>query len=141
MSEKLKSISTITKIFYLFALILFILWVVPSISNYYGNVKTYKKNSKEIETLSSRYDLPTEGEKFSEALFIKKSKSLFSHVVVRPLGKNKYEVSISMKPEDLKSFYNFIETISLRYRVKLKDDLKITIKNNIITVKMQLIAF
>jgi len=141
MSEKLKKLSTITKIFYLLALILFIAWVVPAISNYYGNVKTYKKSSKEVKALSSKYDLTTQGEKFSPASFIKKSKPLFSNVAVKTLGKNRYVVTITMRPEDLKNFYNFIETISLRYRVKLKDDLNITVKDKIITVKMQLTSF
>jgi len=141
MSEKFKKLSTITKVFYLLALILFMAWVVPAISSYYGNVKTYQKSSKEVKALSSKYELSTQGEKFTEASFIKKSKPLFSNVAVKTLGNNRHEVTITMRPEDLKNFYNFIETISLRYRVKLKDDLNFTLNNKIITVKMQLTSF
>jgi len=141
MLDKIKKISTITKIFYLFALILFIAWVVPSISSYSSNVKTYKKSNAEIESLSSKYNISTQEEKFEEASFVKDTKLLFSKVTIKPFEKNKYRVMIKMKPEHLKNFYNFIETISLRYPVKLKDDLKITVKDDIITVNMQLIAF
>jgi len=141
MLEKIKKISTITKIFYLFALILFIAWVVPSISSYYGNVKTYKKSNAEIESLTSKYNIAIQEEKFSEASFIKDTKLLFSKVTIKPFGENKYSVMIKMKLEDLKKFYNFVETISLRYPVKLKDDLKITVNDDIITINMQLIAF
>ena len=141
MLEKLKNLSTITKGFYLFALILFITWVIPTIGNYYDNIKTYQESSKELERLSSEYELSTQEEKFSEDSFIKQAKPLFSYVAINALDKKKYEVTIRMKPEDLKKFYNFIETISLRYPVKLKDDLNFTINNKIITAKMQLIAF
>jgi len=141
MLEKLKNLSAITKIFYLFALILFITWVIPTIGNYYDNISTYQKSSKELERLSSEYELSTQEEKFSEDSFMKQAKPLFSNVAINALDKKKYEVTIRMKPEDLKKFYNFIETISLRYPVKLKDDLNFTVNNKIITAKMQLIAF
>jgi len=142
MSEKFKKISTITKLFYLLALILFLAWVVPSIMSYYNNVKTYQKSSKEIESLASKYELSTQGEKFSKASFLKYVQSLFSKVNLKPLTqKNKYELTIKLKPEELKKFYNFIETLSLRFRVKLKDHLSFDIKDKIITAKMQLTAF
>jgi len=141
MLEKLKNLSTITKIFYLFALILFITWVIPTIANYYDNISSYQKSSKELEKLSSEYELSTKEEVFSETSFIEQVKPLFSNVIINTIDKKKYEVTITMNPEDLKKFYNFIETISLRYPVKLKDDLNFTINNRIITAKMQLITF
>jgi len=142
MSEKFKKLSTITKIFYLFALLLFLAWVVPSIMSYYSNVKTYQKSSKKIASLASQYELSTQGEKFSKASFLKYVQSRFSKATLRPLTqKNKYELTISLKPEELKKFYNFIETLSLRFRVKLKENLNFNVKNKIITAKMQLTAF
>jgi len=142
MSEKFKKISTITKLFYLLALLLFLAWVVPSIMSYYNNVKTYQKRSKKIESLASKYELSTQGEKFSEASFLKYLQSLFSKVTLKPLTqKNKYELTITLRPEELKKFYDFIETLSLRYRVKLKENLSFNVKNKLITAKMQLTAF
>jgi len=141
MSEKLKNLSTITKIFYLFALILFIAWVIPSISSYYSNVSTYKKNIEELKNVSSKYGIETQAKKFSEDDFLKDTQLLFSQVVLKSLSEKRHELTISMKQEDLKKFRTFIETISLRYYVKLNDNLEFTVKDKIITVKMQLTSF
>jgi len=141
MSEKIKNLSTITKLFFLFALLLFIIWVIPAISSYYGNVNNYQKSSKELKTLALKYDITTQTEKFSEANFKKYASSLFSKVLLKNLGNQQYEVVINMKEEDSKTFRTFVETLSLRYYVKLKDHLEFTVKDKIITVRMQLIAF
>ena len=141
MSEKLKNLSTITKIFYLFAFILFIAWVIPSISNYYNNVSTYKKNIKELKNVSLKQGIETQAKEFSENDFLKDTQLLFAQVALESLGKKKHELTVKMKQEDLKKFRTFIETISLRYYVKLDDNLEFTVKDQIITVKMQLTAF
>jgi len=141
MSEKIKNLSTITKLFFLFALLLFITWVIPAISSYYGNVNSYEKSDKELKTLALKYDITTKTEKFSDANFKKYATSLFSKVLLKNLGNKQYEILITMKEEDLSRLRTFIETLSLRYYVKLKDNLEITRKDKVITVKMQLIAF
>jgi len=141
MLEKLKNISIITKLFYLFAVILFILWVIPEITSYYSNVKSYQDNNKKIKVLSLKYDITTKTEKFSEAAFLKKSKLLFSQVTVKNLGEKKYEVLIRMKEKDLKKFRNFIETLPLHYYVKLKDNLVFDIKDKTITAKIRLTTY
>jgi len=141
MSEKLKNLSTITKIFYIFAFILFIAWVIPSISNYYNNVSTYKKNIKELKNVSLKQGIETQAKEFSENDFLKDTQLLFAQVALESLGKKKHELTVKMKQEDLKKFRTFIETISLRYYVKLDDNLEFTVKDQIITVKMQLTAF
>ena len=141
MSEKLKNLSTITKIFYLFAFILFIAWVIPSISSYYNNVSTYKKNIKELKNVSLKQGIETQAKEFSENDFLKDTQLLFAQVALESLGKKKHELTVKMKQEDLKKFRTFIETISLHYYVKLDDNLEFTVKDQIITVKMQLTAF
>ena len=141
MLEKLKNISIITKLFYLFAVILFIVWVIPEITSYYSNVKSYQDNNKKIKALSLKYDITKKTEKFSEATFLKKTKLLFSHVTVKNLGNKKYEILINMKEKDLKKFRNFIETLSLHYYVKLKDNLEFNIKDKTITAKIRLTTF
>ena len=141
MSEKLKKLSTLTKVFYLLALILFIAWVIPLISTYYSDIKTYNKNIQELQNVSSKYGISTQAEAFSETTFKENTELLFSKVAIKSLGNKKYEVTITMTEKDLKSFHTFIETISLHYYVKLKDNLEFTTKDKIITVKMQLTAF
>ena len=141
MSEKLKNLSTITKIFYIFAFILFIAWVIPSISSYYNNVSTYKKNIKELKNVSLKQGIETQAKEFSENDFLKDTQLLFAQVGLESLGEKKYELTVKMKQEDLKKFRTFIETISLRYYVKLDDNLVFTVKDQMITAKMQLTAF
>ena len=141
MLQKFKDSSLITKLLYLVAFILFLVWVLPIIKSYYTNVNTYKTNMQEIKSLSSLHGLSTETQKFSESLFKKNTESLFSKVELNNLGENRYQVNITMKKEDLKSFHTFIETLSLQYYVEIKNDIKFTTQNEFINAQMTLKAF
>ena len=141
MLETIKNSSLLTKLLYLSAFIIFILWVIPQISNYYTNVNNYEKNIQELESISSKHGLSIETQKFSETSFKQNSELLFSKVEVENLGEKMYKVSITMKKEDLKSFHTFLETISLRYYVEIINDLDFKTEDETIKVKMTLKAF
>ena len=141
MLASIKNSSLLTKILYLFAFILFVAWVIPTISSYYTNVNSYEKSIKELKSISSKHGLSTETQKFSESSFKQQTELLFSKVDITNLGGQLYEIHITMKKEDLKSFHTFIETISLRYYVEIKDDLEFTTEDETIKVKMTLKAF
>lgn len=141
MLEKLKNLSMMTKLLYLAAFILFIAWVMPLMNVYYSSVNTYKKGVQEIKNISSKHGVSTSTQKFSENSFKQSSKSLFSKIDIKNLGDKLYEIHITMKKEDLKDFHTFIETISLRYYVEIKNDLEFETKDEIINVKMTVKAF
>lgn len=141
MLEKIKSLSLMTKLLYLFTFILFFIWVLPKISSYYANVSEYQENLQELRISSSKYGLSTDTQQFSETLFKHNSELLFSKVEIESLGKKKYEVYITIGKEDLKTFHTFIETLSLLYYVEIKDALEFKTENELINIKLILETF
>ena len=141
MLNKLKNLSIMTKLLYLFAFILFIVWIIPMMNTYYANVNAYEKNMKEIKMVSEKYGISTHAKKFSETSFTQDTELLFSKVSLKNMGDSLYEVNIRMKKEDLKSFHTFIETLSLRYYVEIKNKLEFKTEDEEVTVKFTLKAF
>lgn len=136
MFTKLKNLSLMTKLLYLLAIIVFLLWVIPQMKAYYTNINKYEKNLQALENISSNYGLELHTKKFSKALFQQNSELLFEKVTVEDSSNNTYLVNIKLKKEDLKSFYTFIETISLRYYVEVAENLKFKIDDDFINTTM-----
>jgi predicted PurR-regulated permease PerM len=141
MLETIKSASLMTKLLYLFTFLLFVVWLLPQISTYYTNVNNYQKNIQDLENISSKYGLSNKTQEFSESIFKQNTELLFSNVEIKSLSEKIYEIHITMKKEDLKSFHTFIKTISLRYYVEIKDALKFTTEEETVKVKMTVKAF
>lgn len=140
MLEKLKNTSPITIILYLLALILFVVWVLPKMGNYYSNVNKYEKSSQELRTIALEYDLPQGTQPFSGEAFKKDTELIFSKVDIEAHADNIYTAKIVMKKEDLKTFHTFIDSIALRYYVQLNDSIEYTTEAEVINVKMILKA-
>ncbi|CAA6811251.1 MAG: Unknown protein [uncultured Sulfurovum sp.] len=138
MLEKFKNISLITKLLYLFAIILFVAWVIPKMSSYYSNVNKYQQSTQELQNISSKHNIANNTQDFSEILFKKDTELLFSKVEINSLGEKKYIVDITMRKEDLKKFHTFVETISLKYYVQVNNDLEFVTNDEIVNVKMNL---
>jgi len=133
---KLKNLSLMTKLLYLLSIIVFVLWVIPQMKAYYTNINKYEKNLQALENISSNYGLELHTKKFSKALFQQNSELLFEKVTVEDSSNNTYLVNIKLKKEDLKSFYTFIETISLRYYVEIDENLEFKIDDDFINTTM-----
>ena len=134
MLENLKNQSMVTKILYLLALLLFILWVIPSMVSYYSDMEQYKGSQQEIAKLSSKYGVDDKTQPFSKELFQQNVEVLFEKVTVKRLDEKRYSIDIKMKREDLKSFHNFIDTLSLRYYVQIDGELKFRAKDDVVNV-------
>ena len=130
MLENLKNQSMVTKILYLLALLLFILWVIPSMVSYYSDMEQYKGSQQEIAKLSSKYGVDVDTQLFSKELFQQHTETIFEKVTVENLNEKRYRIDIEMKQEDLKNFHNFIDTLSLRYYVQIEGDLKFKAKDD-----------
>lgn len=141
MLEKFKNTSLLTKLLYLLALIIFVAWVIPKMSSYYSSVNAYQQNSQALKTMASKHGISTNPQTFSAVLFKRESELLFSKVSIANLEDKQYKVNITMKKEDLKTFHSFIETISLKYYVKIVNDLEFTSDDETVNVQMILEAF
>ncbi len=140
MLSKFTSLSIITKLLYLLALLLFIVWVIPQMSNYYTNVNKYEQNKQKIDALSLKYGLSSEAQIFTEQAFKTNSELLFSKVDIIHLHDKTYVAHIQMKKDKLDTFHTFLESLSLKYYVQIKDTLEFTTEDEIITIKMTLEA-
>ncbi len=134
MLESLKNQSIVTKTLYLLALLLFILWVIPSMVSYYSDMEQYKSSQQEIVKLASKYGVDSQTQPFSQEQFYKDTDKIFEKVTVKKLDEKRYSIEIKMKREDLNSFYNFINTLSLRYYVQIDGELKFKAKDDIVNV-------
>ena len=130
MLENLKNQSMVTKILYLLALLLFIVWVIPTMFSYYSNMEHYQESKQEIAQLLSKYRIDGETQPFTKELFQQTTERMFDKVVVKKLDSNRYHIDIEMKREDLKNFHNFIDTLSLRYYVQIDGELKFKAKDD-----------
>ena len=132
MLENLKNQSMVTKVLYLLTLLLFILWVIPSMVSYYSDMEQYKGSQQEIAKLSSKYGVDVDTQLFSKELFQQNTETIFEKVTVKNLNEKRYRIDIEMKQEDLKNFHNFIDTLSLRYYVQIEGELKFKAKDDIV---------
>ena len=130
MLENFKNQSIVTKVLYLLAILLFILWVIPSMVSYYSDIEHYKGSKQEISKLSSKYGVDSQTQLFSKELFQKNTEKIFEKVIVQNLDEKRYSIEIEMKREDLKNFHNFIDTLSLRYYVQIEGELKFKAKDD-----------
>ncbi len=141
MIKTLKKLPLVTKLIYLLTLVLFISWVIPTIFSYMSDLNEYKERTQAFNNISSRYAITTESKIFSEVNFKADTKALFSQVSVKELGEKNYKINIKMKQENLKSFKSFLETLSLRYYVKVTQPLEFNVKDEMINLTMTVQAF
>lgn len=134
MLESLKNQSVVTKVVYLLALLLFILWVIPSMVSYYSDMENYKGSQQEIAKLSSKYGVDVDTKVFTKELFQENSEKIFKKVTIEKLDEKRYIINITMKKEELKNFHNFIDTLSLRYYVQIEGELKFKAKDDVVNV-------
>ncbi len=134
MLESLKNQSVVTKVVYLLALLLFILWVIPSMVSYYSDMENYKGSQQEIAKLSSKYGVDVDTKVFTKELFQENSEKIFKKVTIEKLDEKRYIINITIKKEELKNFHNFIDTLSLRYYVQIEGELKFKAKDDTVNV-------
>lgn len=141
MIKTLKKLPIVTKLVYLLTLILFILWVIPTILSYMNNLNEYKERTQALNNISSKYAINDETKEFSQEQFKEDTKKLFSQVVIKKVDEKNYKINIKMKQENLKSFNSFLETFSLRYYAKVTQPLEFKVKDEMINLTMTVQAF
>ena len=140
MLKNLKSSSIGTKIVYLLTLLILLGWSVPTMFTYFSNEKTFEKSQTEINRLSSKFGLNHQTVTFDSKAFKESTEATFEECNVLPLENSQYSVTIKMKRENIEAFNKFIETLSLRYYVKVKAPLTFEAKDEMVTAKMTVVA-
>ncbi len=135
MSNRLKKISPITKIFFIFSILVLFLWVVPTAISYYKNKNIYAQKVSQLEKLDSR-EIPADVKPFHSEVFKTDAKNYFDNIEIVSIPNNEYNITIAFNIDKLPKFYNFLKNISLNYKISLEDKLLYKDKEKKIKVNM-----
>ncbi len=117
-----KTLSPITKIWFVISLLVLLLWVIPNMVSYYKNQKIYNQKVSQLETLDKREN-KLDAKKFHSEVFRGDAQKYFNQVQVVSASDNSYKVTMLFDKESLPKFHNFLKEISLNYKVSLKDEI------------------
>jgi hypothetical protein len=115
-----KTLSPISKVWFVISLLVLLLWVIPNMVSYYKNQKLYNQKVSQIEKLDKRENR-LDAKNFHSEVFKTDAKEYFDEVEVVSIPNNSYKVSILFKKETLPKFHSFLKDISLNYRVSIED--------------------
>ena len=136
MLSGLKKLSLMSKVLFVLSLVVLFLWVIPNMVNYYENVKKYELKVKELQQISTQYGVAGEAQPFSIELFKKDTASLSSNVVVESPEAKVHNLTMYIDKDKITNFNSFLETLSLRYLVKIDGALRFEEKDKVLEVKM-----
>jgi len=126
----------IPKLLFIVSLVLLFVWVVPKILNHYQNIKSYDIKKNELEETYRKYNIVDKAQKFTLEAFKKEAESIFSDVSLKSKEGNEYKVTIQVDKNKIEKINSFIESLSLRYLVKVKNsELKLEDKNQVVEVQ------
>jgi hypothetical protein len=138
MLSGLKNLSLMSKIIFLLSLLLLFIWVIPNMVSYYQNMQKYELKAKELKSMAMKSDISGEAKRFNPESFQHDLEEFFSKVDVSSDKENIYQVVIEMDKEKIDFFNDFLETLSLRYLVKVIGSLEFSEKDKNLEVKMML---
>jgi len=139
MSQQSGSLSFVTKVLLFFSILVLFLWVVPTVIGYYKSIDTLESRNSELQKISKIHNINTKVKKFNKKEFIKETASLVEDILVESDDNNGYYLTLYIAKNKMKAFHTFLETLSLRYLVKIKDnEIKLIEKDQVIEVKLNL---
>lgn len=136
MFEGLKKMSLTTKILFILALLILFVWVIPNMVSYYENMHKYEAKVKALDSIGAHYGVKGEVQPFSVELFKKDTASISSNVMVNSPEANVYNLTMYIDKDKIKNFNRFLETLSLRYLIRIDGALEFEEKEKAIEVKM-----
>ncbi len=136
--NKIKTISLMSKVWFVVALLILLLWVIPTMVSFYKKQKVYDKKIEELQVLDKREGVHSEAKVFHIGVFKKDAGRYFSTVEVDSIANNSYAVKIVMEKSQVQLFNAFLKKISLDYAVALEDNLLFKEINDSMSVKMVL---
>jgi len=122
MASKAGGLSLMTKIIFSISLLLLLAWVIPSVIGYYQNLESYNLKKATLQKIGFKYNINEEAKPFVLEEFKKENSNLFSEIDVEIVSNNSYNVIGKVDKSKIKSLNSFIESLSLHYLVKLKDN-------------------
>jgi hypothetical protein len=118
----MKTLSPITKIWFVISLLVLILWVIPNMVSYYKNQKLYTQKISQIEKLDKRENR-LDAKNFHSEVFRADAEIFFDKVEVVSALNDSYMVTMLFTKEALPKFHSFLRDISLNYKVSIEDNI------------------
>ena len=135
---KFQNLSLISKVAWALSLLILFIWVVPSMLSYKTALDKYEAKEKELSALSLKHGISSKAKPFDLQSFKNDLSSTFSEVSIVSVGNHDYDVLIEVEKEKIDAFHSFIETISLRYLVRVVGELEFKEKDKLLEVKLTL---
>jgi len=134
--NKLTSISPLTKLGFLMALLVLGLWVIPTMVSFYKNQKIYNQKVELLNTLDHREGAQLEAKTFHSEVFRHDAEQYFDKVEVSSVADDDYEVILDVDPKSLDQFHTFLRNLSMDYAVKVEDGVHYHENNGSMRIKM-----
>jgi len=133
----LKQLPLVSKIIFIISLIILFVWVIPTMVNYFKNVQAQEQQVSELQKNSSKYGISAgDTKKFNEESFIQDALKSVSKASVEALDDKSHALRLEVEKDKIGNFNKFLETLSLRYLVKITSPITFKEKDKYIEVKM-----
>ena len=132
----LKQLPWISKILFALSLVILLVWVVPSMVNYLTNVKAQEEQISALKKSYSKYDIKGDAKKFNKDSFVQYALDNVDKASVDSLGDKSYAVKLEVEKDKIYAFNEFLETLSLRYLVKVTSPITFKANKKLIEIKM-----
>jgi hypothetical protein len=132
----LKQLPLVSKIIFIISLVILFAWVIPTMVNYFKNVQDQEQQVLELQKNFSKYGIKSEDTKvFNKENFIQDALDYVSKASVDSLDDKSYSLKLEVDKGKIGDFNKFLETLSLRYLIKVTSPLKFEEKDKYIEVK------
>ena len=132
----LKQLSLVSKILFIISLIILFVWVIPTMVNYFKNVQTQEQQIDALQKNASKYGITGNAKKFNKDGFVQDALKNVSKASVESLDNKSYAVKLEVDKDKINHFNKLLETLSLRYLVKVVSPITFKEKEKFIEIKM-----
>ena len=132
----LKQLSLFSKIVFIVSLVILFVWVIPTMVNYLKNVQIQEQQLSDLQKNSFKYGITEDAKQFNEKSFLQDALKHVSKASVSSLGDKSYNLRIEVDKDKIKNFNMFLETLSLRYLVKVISPITFEEEEKFIEIKM-----
>jgi len=132
----LKQLPLVSKILFALSLVILLAWVIPTMVNYLKNVKAQEEQIIQLKKSSSKYGITENAKNFNKDSFIEDALKNVSKASVKFLDDKSYAIELEVEKDKINNFNTFLETLSLRYLVKIVSPITFKEQDKLIEIKM-----
>jgi len=132
----LKQLPLVSKILFALSLVILLAWVIPTMVNYLKNVKAQEEQIIQLTKSSSKYGITENAKNFNKDSFIEDASKNVSKASVKFLDDKSYAIQLEVEKDKINNFNTFLETLSLRYLVKIVSPITFKEQDKLIEIKM-----